>query len=169
MENEGHIVNKLPMFKGQNYDYWKQRIMAFFDTSHIDMWDIMENDNYIPTNKGAEISRSSWNVLIWIELDQYQGLKMCKVDSIAYIRFVERERIFKFLHGLNSEYDPIRVQILGKEKLPSLSEVPQKDQPPKENPSQRVVVENIIRIANDHDIPRISTTSFMERRKFLNK
>ncbi|RDY07679.1 hypothetical protein CR513_08177, partial [Mucuna pruriens] len=39
---------------------------------------------------------------------------MCKVDSIAYIGLIERGRIFKFLHGLNSEYDPIRVQILGK-------------------------------------------------------
>ncbi|RDX60347.1 hypothetical protein CR513_61511, partial [Mucuna pruriens] len=57
-----------------------------------------------------------------IELNQYQGLKMCKADFIAYTRIIERGRIFKFLHGLNSEYDPIRVQILGKEKLPSLSE-----------------------------------------------
>ncbi|RDY09226.1 hypothetical protein CR513_06435, partial [Mucuna pruriens] len=46
---------------------------------------------------------------------------MCKVDSIAYTRLVERGRIFKFLHGLNSKYDPIQVQILGKEKLPFLS------------------------------------------------
>ncbi|RDY05100.1 hypothetical protein CR513_11095, partial [Mucuna pruriens] len=60
---------------------------------------------------------------LWIELDQYQGSKMCKADSIAYIGLVERGRIFKFLHGLNSEYDPIQVQILSKEKLPSLSEV----------------------------------------------
>ncbi|RDX85692.1 hypothetical protein CR513_33090, partial [Mucuna pruriens] len=52
-----------------------------------------------------------------------ERLKMYKVDSIAYIGFVERRRIFKFLHGLNSEYDPIRVQILGKEKLSSLSKV----------------------------------------------
>ncbi|RDY14550.1 hypothetical protein CR513_00360, partial [Mucuna pruriens] len=36
---------------------------------------------------------------------------------------IEDGRIFKFLHGLNSEYDPIRVQILGNEKLPSLFEV----------------------------------------------
>ncbi|RDX88399.1 hypothetical protein CR513_30013, partial [Mucuna pruriens] len=35
---------------------------------------------------------------------------MCKVDSIAYTGLVERGRIFKFLHGLNSEYDPIRVR-----------------------------------------------------------
>ncbi|RDX93353.1 hypothetical protein CR513_24404, partial [Mucuna pruriens] len=40
---------------------------------------------------------------LWIELDQ--GI------------------IFKFLHDLNFAYNPIRVQILGKEKLPSLSEV----------------------------------------------
>ncbi|RDY13591.1 hypothetical protein CR513_01455, partial [Mucuna pruriens] len=60
---------------------------------------------------------------LWIELDQYQGLKMCKAYSIAYTRLVERERIFKFLHDLNFEYDPIRVQIQGKEKLPSLFEV----------------------------------------------
>ena len=48
---------------------------------------------------------------------------MCKADSVAHTRLVERGRIFKFLHGLNFEYDPIRVQVLGKEKLPSLSEV----------------------------------------------
>ncbi|RDX93991.1 hypothetical protein CR513_23677, partial [Mucuna pruriens] len=28
---------KSPPFKGQNYDYWKQRMMAFFDACHIDM------------------------------------------------------------------------------------------------------------------------------------
>ncbi|RDY11212.1 hypothetical protein CR513_04165, partial [Mucuna pruriens] len=40
-------------------------------------------------------------------MDQYQGLKMCKVDSIAYTGIVERGRIFKFFHGLNSEYNLI--------------------------------------------------------------
>ncbi|RDX78012.1 hypothetical protein CR513_41773, partial [Mucuna pruriens] len=46
----------------------------------------------------------------------------CKADFIAYIGLIERGRIFKFLHDLNSENDLIRVQILRKEKLPSLSE-----------------------------------------------
>ncbi|RDY05148.1 hypothetical protein CR513_11037, partial [Mucuna pruriens] len=59
-----------------------------------------------------------------IKLDQYQGLKICKADSIAYTWLVERGGIFKFIRGLNSEYDPIQVQILGKEKLPSLSKRP---------------------------------------------
>ncbi|RDX61248.1 hypothetical protein CR513_60536, partial [Mucuna pruriens] len=62
-----------------------------------------------------EISRNYmfYSSALWIELDQYQGLNMCKVDSVAYTGLVEKERIFKFLHGLNFEYDPIRVQILG--------------------------------------------------------
>ncbi|RDY10984.1 hypothetical protein CR513_04411, partial [Mucuna pruriens] len=55
---------------------------------------------------------------LWIELDQYQGLNMCKANSIAYTRLVERGRIFKFFHNLNSKYDPIQIQILGKESFP---------------------------------------------------
>ncbi|RDY14805.1 hypothetical protein CR513_00057, partial [Mucuna pruriens] len=54
MEIEGHAMNKPPLFKGQNYNYWKQRMMTFFDVCHIDMWDIIENGNYIPTNKEGE-------------------------------------------------------------------------------------------------------------------
>ncbi|RDX74442.1 hypothetical protein CR513_45814, partial [Mucuna pruriens] len=62
METEGHIVNRPPLFKGQNYSYCKQRMMEFFIVCHIDMWDVVENDNYIPTNKeGAKTPRSSWN------------------------------------------------------------------------------------------------------------
>ena len=44
-------------------------------------------------------------------------------NSTTLTQFIERMRIFKFLFGLNFEFDPIRIQILGKENLPSLSEV----------------------------------------------
>jgi len=61
---------------------------------------------------------------LWIKLDQYQDLKMTSTaDFVTLTQFIERMRIFKFLSGLNSEFDPIWVQILGKEKLPSLLEV----------------------------------------------
>ncbi|RDX90568.1 hypothetical protein CR513_27553, partial [Mucuna pruriens] len=37
-------------------------MIAFFDACHIDMWDVVENGQYIPTNKDeAEIPKSSWN------------------------------------------------------------------------------------------------------------
>ncbi|KAI5400316.1 hypothetical protein KIW84_065271 [Lathyrus oleraceus] len=49
----------------------------------------------------------------WIELDQYQNLKMeCSKDTATLNTVVERDRIFDFLAGLNVEFDPIRVQIL---------------------------------------------------------
>ncbi|RDX73913.1 hypothetical protein CR513_46397, partial [Mucuna pruriens] len=53
MENDRHVVNKPPLCKDQNYDYWKQRMMTFFYPCLIDMWDVVENDNYIPTNKNG--------------------------------------------------------------------------------------------------------------------
>ncbi|RDX93909.1 hypothetical protein CR513_23776, partial [Mucuna pruriens] len=62
METKGHIVNIPPLFKGKNYDNWKQRMMSLFYAYHIDMWDVVENDNHILTNKeGEEIPRSLLN------------------------------------------------------------------------------------------------------------
>jgi uncharacterized membrane protein len=57
---------------------------------------------------------------LWQELDHYQNLQpMCDTDAVQ-ITMTEEERIYEFLGGLNSEYDPVRVQIFGKEPLPSL-------------------------------------------------
>ena len=41
-------MNKPPMFKGVNYDYWKERMIALFESTHIDMWDVVEKGNHIP-------------------------------------------------------------------------------------------------------------------------
>jgi hypothetical protein len=48
---------------------------------------------------------------------------MCVVDAAQIKKMIEEEHIYEFLGGLNSEYDPVRVQIFGKEPLPSLQEV----------------------------------------------
>ncbi|RDY06488.1 hypothetical protein CR513_09517, partial [Mucuna pruriens] len=62
MKNKRHAINRPHLFKRQNYNYWKQRRITFFVVCHIDMWDIVENGEYIPTNKdGTEIPKSSWN------------------------------------------------------------------------------------------------------------
>ena len=50
MMEEGFVVNKPPMFKGANYDYWKERMIAFFESTHVDKWDVVEKDNHIPLN-----------------------------------------------------------------------------------------------------------------------
>ena len=45
----------------------------------------------------------------------------CSDDAAMFKRFVEKDRIYDFLAGLNMEFDPIRVQVLGKKDLPSLN------------------------------------------------
>lgn len=35
---------------------------------------------------------------------------------------MEKERIYTFLARLNIEFDPVQVQVLGKEEVPSLNE-----------------------------------------------
>ncbi|RDX75497.1 hypothetical protein CR513_44606, partial [Mucuna pruriens] len=58
MANKGNVVNKPPLFKEHKYDYWKQRMIAFFGVFHIDMLDVVEN----PTKEdGIGFPRSSWN------------------------------------------------------------------------------------------------------------
>ena len=42
MMEERYVMNKLPMFKGANYNYWKDKIIVFFESTHIDMWDVVE-------------------------------------------------------------------------------------------------------------------------------
>ena len=58
------------------------------------------------------------------ELDHYQCLMLKYSEDIAiHKRFVEKERTYDFLASLNIEFDVVRVQILGKEDLPSSNEV----------------------------------------------
>jgi hypothetical protein len=60
----------------------------------------------------------------WLELNYYRDFKMqCSDDAVILKNYMERERIFEFLVGLNIEFDQVRVQILGKESMPSLNEV----------------------------------------------
>jgi hypothetical protein len=78
------------------------------------------------TKQGNMMVIEYYNIMksFWLELDYYQDFKMqCSEDAVILKNYVERERIFEFLAGLNIEFDQMRVQILGKESLPSLNEV----------------------------------------------
>ena len=49
------------MFKGANYDYWNGRMIVFFESTHIDMRDIIEKGNHIPLEaQRNEIPRDEW-------------------------------------------------------------------------------------------------------------
>lgn len=45
---------------------------------------------------------------LWQEMDYYQCFQMkCSVDAALMKRFVEKERIYEFLAGLNGVFDPV--------------------------------------------------------------
>ncbi|KAG8646411.1 hypothetical protein MANES_09G001867v8 [Manihot esculenta] len=60
---------------------------------------------------------------LWQELDYCHDFQRdCTGDAVKFQKMIERERVYDFLVGLNNEYDPIRVQVLGKNPFPSLEE-----------------------------------------------
>ena len=61
MENEGQAVNRPPLFNGNEYDYWKQRMITFFDAQNIDLWDVVETGYTAPVNDaGQPVPRAQW-------------------------------------------------------------------------------------------------------------
>ncbi|KAK8520902.1 hypothetical protein V6N12_004828 [Hibiscus sabdariffa] len=78
------------------------------------------------TKQGSKSVTEYSNILqnLWQELDHYQCIQMsCSDDATTLKMLVEKDRIYAFLAGLNIDFDAVRVQILGKEDLPTLNEV----------------------------------------------
>ena len=46
---EGHSINYPPYFNGENYPYQKDRMRLFIESTSIDMREIIENGDYVPT------------------------------------------------------------------------------------------------------------------------
>jgi len=61
---------------------------------------------------------------LWMGLDHYRVIQAeCSDDSAMLKEFIEQDRVYDFLVRLNSDYDQVRIQILGKEKIPGINEV----------------------------------------------
>ena len=59
----------------------------------------------------------------WQRLDIYDELKLrCAECNLKYKKFIENERVFKFLLGLDKILDEVRGRILGTKPLPSIRE-----------------------------------------------
>ena len=59
----------------------------------------------------------------WKQLDLFDSEKLgCTTCSIKYKKIMEKERIFKFLLGLNKNLDEVRGRVLSTKLLPSIRE-----------------------------------------------
>ena len=77
------------------------------------------------TKQGSKTVTEYANSLknLWGKLNHYQVFEMkCSEDTAILKNFIEKDRVYDFLVGLNLEFDQVRVQILGREETPSLEE-----------------------------------------------
>ena len=60
---------------------------------------------------------------LWQRLDHLVDYTpICSTDIIAFRKFIDRQRVFKFLTGLQNEYDQVRCCILNIDPVSSLRE-----------------------------------------------
>ena len=75
------------------------------------------------TRQGNMNVTEYYNTLLelWQEMDLfYDPSWECTTNSLTYGKMLEKERIFYFLQGLNSDLDEVRGRLLGVKPLPSL-------------------------------------------------
>lgn len=76
--------------------------------------------------QGGDSVTKYFNTLkrLWQELDMFTTIQwQCTADGSLYKKKLEDGRIFKFLIGLNVEFDEVRGRIISRQPLPSLGEV----------------------------------------------
>ena len=76
--------------------------------------------------QGENIVTKYFNTLkgLWQDLDLFMDYEWKYLeDGKHYIKMVERSRIFKFLVGLNIDFDEVRGRIIGRQPLPLNGEV----------------------------------------------
>ena len=76
--------------------------------------------------QGENLVTKYFNVLggLWQDLDLFNDYEWKNMDDCNYFKMmVESSRIFKFLTGLNVEFDEVQGRIINRQPLPSLGEV----------------------------------------------
>ena len=48
---EGHSINCPPYFNGEDYPYQKDRMRLFIESTCLDIWEIIENGDYLLTTE----------------------------------------------------------------------------------------------------------------------
>nr|KYP41253.1 hypothetical protein KK1_037375 [Cajanus cajan] len=96
MKKEGQAMNRPPLFRGTKYDYWKERMIAFFNTCHIGMWDVVEQGKYTPLDEaGNEIPKAHWSE------EQKQRFMLNSKARNAFMCALSEEEYNK-VHGFKS-------------------------------------------------------------------
>ncbi|GMP89483.1 hypothetical protein CsSME_00041034 [Camellia sinensis var. sinensis] len=108
-------------FNGQNYLAWSQNLTIFLKSKGKMGYEITNSliMGWLIHSMVSEIEEGYFNG--WKPLDHLQDYKpVCPTNFADYRKFVAQEQVFKFLEGLNVEYDPVWSRVNGMDVLHSL-------------------------------------------------
>ncbi|KAJ8752056.1 hypothetical protein K2173_001083 [Erythroxylum novogranatense] len=98
------------MFLGTAKEIWdaiKQTYSKVHDAAQI--YEIKTKISNTKQGNCSVTDYSNFLKSVWQEMDHYQCIQMtCSEDASILKRFVERDRIYDFLAGLNLEFDAVR-------------------------------------------------------------
>ena len=84
LESEGSNVNRPPLFTGEKFDYWKDKIKTFIESNQLELWDVIESGYQVPIqNDGTPVPRLSWNVDQRKAYQQNQNARHYLICAIA--------------------------------------------------------------------------------------
>lgn len=125
------LINAMDTEIGQNF--------LFYDTAH-EIW-MAAKETYSDSDNTADLFDIKgalhdlrqgemtvthyYNTLsrFWQQLDVFETMDWeCLRDASRYKRIIEKERVFKFLLGLDKSLDEVRGRILGTKPLPTIRE-----------------------------------------------
>ncbi|KAI3461793.1 hypothetical protein Pfo_018456 [Paulownia fortunei] len=125
------LVNSMEDDIGSNYmcystakELWDNVTQMYSDLSNQSQYELTLKLGEI--RQGNDTVTKYFNSLkrVWQDLDLFNDYEWkCPDDCSRYRTIVDANRVFKFLAGLNMEFDGVRARILGRNPLPSINEV----------------------------------------------
>jgi len=102
-------INCNYMFLSTTQEVWETVRKTYFKMQDVAL--MFEIKTRIASTKHASFYVTNYyNTLnaLWLELDRYQNLKMKDSKNAQTLKeFIERDRVFEFLAGLNPEFNPV--------------------------------------------------------------
>ena len=87
-EENDIISTKPPMFDGENFDYWKDRIESFFLVYDADLWDLVVDGYSHPVDsEGKKVERNSMTEGQKKEFKNHHKARIILLNAISHTEY----------------------------------------------------------------------------------
>ncbi|KAI5407453.1 hypothetical protein KIW84_053639 [Lathyrus oleraceus] len=125
-----HLTDAPPEEKDPKFDNTSKEIWKSLEETYSKAKDVAQiydvKVKTLGTKQGNKIVTKYTNHLkaLRMELFHYRINKIeCTTYATKLREYIEQDRVYDFVVGLNSNFDYVRVQILDKEKVPNINDV----------------------------------------------